>query len=109
MSPAYRNGMLSQATRSFSRASVPAKLPWVRDEQLGTETKKPTRPCVLMASRLMLFALVATSSAGVRPTLASDPRPPFKSLRYDEDYRFLADPARRTELWDAMKYIPLAG
>ena len=34
---------------------------------------------------------------------------PFKSLRYDEDYRFLSEPARRTEFWDPVKYIPVAG
>jgi hypothetical protein len=32
---------------------------------------------------------------------------PFKSLRYDEDYSYLRDPARRTEPLDALKYIPL--
>ena len=32
----------------------------------------------------------------------------MKSLRYEEDYRFLADPAQRTEFWDLLKYIPIA-
>lgn len=38
---------------------------------------------------------------------ADDTRPPFRSLRYQEDYSFLADPARRAELWDWAKYIPI--
>jgi hypothetical protein len=42
------------------------------------------------------------------PSVAGEPRPGFKSLRYDEDYSFLADPGQRTELWDIVKYIPLA-
>jgi hypothetical protein len=40
---------------------------------------------------------------------AGEARPALQSLRYDEDYSFLADPAQRTEFWDAVKYIPLAG
>ena len=36
-------------------------------------------------------------------------RPSFKSLRYNEDYSFLADPAQRTDWWDAVKYVPIAG
>ena len=35
-------------------------------------------------------------------------RAPFKLLRYDEDYRFLADPALRTDLLDPIKYIPIS-
>jgi len=33
--------------------------------------------------------------------------PPYKMLRYDEDYRFLKDPERRTDVFDSVKYIPL--
>ena len=40
---------------------------------------------------------------------ASEARPAFKPLRYDEDYAFLSDPAERTEFWDVVKYIPIAG
>lgn len=34
--------------------------------------------------------------------------PPFKLFRYEEDYAYLADPARRTGLLDPLKYIPLS-
>jgi hypothetical protein len=53
---------------------------------------------------LIAAALAATGA----PVLAADARPPFKPLRYDEDYRFLHDPALRTDPWDAVKYIQLA-
>jgi hypothetical protein len=33
--------------------------------------------------------------------------PPYRLNRADEDYRFLADPARRTDVWDQLKYLPL--
>ena len=47
----------------------------------------------------------------IRPDAAAadGERPPFKSLRYDEDYSFLSDPAQRTDFWDPIKYIPIAG
>lgn len=43
------------------------------------------------------------------PTMAhaQDPPPAYKSARYDEDYRYLRDPQRRSDPWDPIKYIPL--
>lgn len=35
--------------------------------------------------------------------------PPYQHLRYDEDYRYLKDPSRRTDFWDPIKYIPFGG
>ncbi|HEY6008070.1 MAG TPA: alginate export family protein [Geobacteraceae bacterium] len=32
--------------------------------------------------------------------------PSYRLNRADEDYRYLADPARRTDLWDPFKYVP---
>lgn len=54
---------------------------------------------------LTSFCLVAFLTAhGVR----ADERPALSALpRYDEDYRFLADPAKRTDFLDLIKYIPL--
>ena len=45
--------------------------------------------------------LLATSSLG----LAGE-RSPFQTLRYNEDWSFLRDPAERTDFFDAAKYIP---
>lgn len=39
----------------------------------------------------------------------SEGRPPFKLLRYEEDFGFLADPAKRIDPFDPLKYIPLFG
>jgi hypothetical protein len=33
--------------------------------------------------------------------------PPYKLLRYDEDYSYLKDPSRRTDFWDPIKFLPL--
>lgn len=38
----------------------------------------------------------------------SPPKPEFKSLRAEEDYRYLRDPAAWTESLDAIKYLPLS-
>jgi hypothetical protein len=34
-------------------------------------------------------------------------RPEFTLLRFDEDWSFLQDKSKRTDLWDPIKYIPL--
>jgi hypothetical protein len=48
------------------------------------------------------FAVLLPSSV-----MADCPASTYKPFRYDEDYRYLADPACRTDLWDPLKYIPL--
>jgi len=42
------------------------------------------------------------------PTEAPAP-PAYKLLRYDENYSYLKDPARRTDFWDPIKYMPFRG
>ena len=32
--------------------------------------------------------------------------PPYKQLRYEEDYTYLRDPARRSDAFDPVKYVP---
>ncbi len=58
-------------------------------------------------SRICMIALaIAVTCQAAR---AENTRPAFESLRYDEDYSFLRDPALRTDPWDGLKYLPLAG
>jgi hypothetical protein len=44
-----------------------------------------------------------------QPVLAEpgDSPPSYNASRYLEDYRYLKDPARRTDFWDRLKYIAL--
>ncbi len=60
------------------------------------------------AFRPAVFVLLVAFGASCPQMFASEARPPLKSLRYDEDYRFLSNPDRRTDFWDAVKYVPLA-
>lgn len=47
--------------------------------------------------------------AAARPALAQSgtARSPYQQLRYDDDFTYLADPARRDDLWEPLKYIKL--
>ncbi len=51
-------------------------------------------------------ASVAAAQEQQTPTEGQKP-PPYKTLRYAEDYSFLKDPARHTDVWDPLKYIAL--
>lgn len=55
------------------------------------------------------IAVLAAALLLAGPALAqSAPEPPaFRGFRFDEDYRYLADPALRQAPLDAIKYIPL--
>ena len=47
------------------------------------------------------------SVAAPRPGTGAGPQPPYGVSRWNEDYLYLRDPARRTDFWDPLKYIPL--
>ncbi|MEK9280939.1 MULTISPECIES: alginate export family protein [unclassified Bradyrhizobium] len=48
-----------------------------------------------------------TAALAQQTTVKETVAPALKSLRYDEDYRYLSDPTKRSDPWDAIKYIPL--
>ena len=54
---------------------------------------------VLMLMIMMVWAQISA--------WAENERPFFKQSRYKEDYRFLKNPAKRTDFFDSIKYIPL--
>src|SRR5262245_1530006 len=56
------------------------------------------------SSVLALAVLLASFSLAHAQT-THPPPPPYQSLRYDEDYRYLRDLSRRTDVWDVLKYV----
>jgi alginate export protein len=71
------------------------------------------------AGRIAALALgvLAMTAASSEPSLAQSDaerlaqaaaaRTPYRQSRYDDDFRYLADPARRDDVWDPVKYIGL--
>lgn len=57
---------------------------------------------VTHAAMSLLVAAGPVAAQGTAP-------PPYKSVRHDEDYRYLKDPSRRTDSFDPLKYIRLSG
>ncbi len=62
-----------------------------------------------MSLRLLRVFLFISFGVSYPRANAGEARPPYKFLRYDEDYSFLSDPTQRTDLFDWVKYIPLDG
>ncbi|HEY6837336.1 MAG TPA: alginate export family protein, partial [Geobacteraceae bacterium] len=61
-----------------------------------------TRTCavVTMTTALCVAPAAAETGASLQP-------PPYRLNRADEDYRYLADPAWRTDVWDTIKHVAL--
>jgi hypothetical protein len=67
-----------------------------------------------VALALGVVVLVAAASIpalaqsdAVRLEQSDAARTPYQQVRYDDDFRYLADPARRGDIWDPLKYIKL--
>jgi len=58
----------------------------------------------LIASVCVLVALLPGASLGQ----TSEIRVPYQFQRFDDDFRYLRDPAKRNDFWDPIKYIPIA-
>ena len=69
-------------------------------------------PEAFASALLVVFSVIyllcpreATAQEGQQPQ-ASEKPPEYQKLRYDEDYSYLKDPSKRSDLWDPIKYIP---
>src|SRR6266404_1262260 len=85
-----------------------------------THTKRNARKIALDLRKIMIMktliqtvgtsaltaALLSVARAEENGTPAGSP-PAYTTLRSDEDYSYLKDPANRTDLFDPIKYIPL--
>ena len=71
------------------------------------QSKPPTyRPRTVFRTALTIGCMVSMSAVA-RADDAAPQRPAIKTNRWQEDWSVLANPALRTELYDAIKYIPI--
>lgn len=54
---------------------------------------------------VLCFASIAHAQQQAAP---SETPPAYKPFRYDENYQYLRDPAKRGDPWDPIKYLPLS-
>src|SRR5437879_13816143 len=75
-------------------------------KSLATESSSPAgawgRLILRLCVGLTIFYIHSTA-CGADTALQSSP--PYKQLRYDEDYTSLRDPERRHDFFDPIKYI----
>jgi len=63
--------------------------------------------CLIACICGICLAMMAITAAPAFAETGTALQPsPYRLNRADEDYRFLADPARNTDIWDPLKYIP---
>src|SRR4051812_32169059 len=58
-----------------------------------------------MIAVLILGGVVLSAYAQAPPLMPL--RAPYQPLRFEEDWSFLQDPARRADFWDPIKFISL--
>ncbi|HKB14900.1 MAG TPA: alginate export family protein, partial [Planctomycetota bacterium] len=56
----------------------------------------------------MLLSLLAVRTGPAQQAEAPRAPPPYRQLRYEEDYSYLRDASRRADPFDPLKYIPLS-
>ena len=61
-----------------------------------------------LVAALLGFAVAAEQSPGARAASPETGDPFYRALRYNDDFRVLADPSKRSDPWDPLKYIPIS-
>ena len=56
---------------------------------------------------LLLVSLLVVAALQETPKPDEQKPPPYELLRAEEDWSYLRDPARETDLFDPVKFIPL--
>src|SRR5580704_17511958 len=84
--------------------------PLVAQSSPSVSTDLPASAAPAVSSASGQTAISPTPASRFGPggdAIAGSGGPTYKLLRYDEDYSYLKDPDRRTDLWDPIKYIPI--
>ena len=72
-----------------------------------THRSNPRLAPVVCLTVLTCAAFAVAAPDAPRPGTGTGPPPPYAPLRQMEDYSYLKDPAKRTDFFDPIKYIPL--
>src|SRR5436190_18279593 len=87
------------------------ELPHMRISHKGVPVReigrREGRPCWLYLTGVVVLWLLELSSFA--QTLSPPEPPSYQLLRFDEDYRYVCDPGRQSDLWDPLKCIALNG
>src|SRR6266571_5842528 len=73
----------------------------------GRATSRSHRQACFGVSRVFALACVAALLPQLATAQKEDREDSYKLIRYEEDWSRLRDPARRTHLFDSLKYISL--
>src|SRR5436309_15084384 len=84
-----------------NNSPIPARMP----QRLLVPEAFASALLVVFSVIYLLCPREATAQEGQQPQ-ASEKPPEYQKLRYDEDYSYLKDPSKRSDLWDPIKYIP---
>lgn len=74
---------------------------------MRTEPSRGLRARLARRVALALAAQCATVPVGMANALAQGTGSPYKLHRFDDDFRYLRDPAKGDDPWDPIKFIPL--
>ncbi len=79
----------------------------VSDQKRRVNLVIPTPARLSACSALLVWGMMTTvANAALAGT--QDLPPKYQKLRYEEDYRYLQDPSKRTDWFDPIKYVPLS-
>lgn len=56
---------------------------------------------------MTLAVLLSLSAIPTAEAQTTEIHVPYQAQRYDDDFSYLADPAKRSDFWDPIKYVPL--
>src|SRR5882724_2027771 len=79
---------------------------WMGNDVLFSRVKRLHRVTECYSAWIALVATMCASWTALADDSLANQLPPFKKLRYDENYAYLRDPANRTEFLNAIKFIP---
>ena len=69
--------------------------------------RRTTLGRALLTMLCAALAVVLSGAASAVSAACPSPRPSYQTLRYEENYSFLRDPACRSDVWDRIKFMPL--